>query len=184
MKTKYLSALIVTGAITLASSPAMADSADSPQVNFSCEVTEGVPTTVAQPIGSEEKLTIFHWKDDALSFKPSSSPQQMCDSVATKLEDYSAGGYDLSTISFIGTEEGGIPMICANTGGGPNCSKVLLTLGKAEQPAIVADNVVKAILDESLQQDREVYRDRGVQSTRYPVNFLDMFGFNRKFFGK
>lgn len=184
MKTKYLSALIVTGAISLGSSPAMADSVDAPQVNFSCEVTEGVPTTVAQRVGSEEKLPIFHWKDEALSFKPSSSPQQLCDSVSSKLENYSAEGYDLSTLSFIGTEEGGVPMICASTVGGPNCSKVLLTLGRAEQAEIVADDVVKAILDESLQKEREVYQDRGVQSTSYQVSLWQMLGLNTKIFGK
>ena len=184
MKTKYLSALLVTGAIALGTSPAMADSSDAPQLNFSCQVTEGIPTTVAQPVGSEEKLPIFHWNDEALSLKSSSSPQQLCNSVSAKLEDYSAQGYDLSQISFIGTEQAGLPVICANTAGGPECSKVLLTLGAAEQPAIVANDVVTAILDPSLQQDKEVYKDRGVQSTSYQVNFWQLLGLNTKFFGK
>ena len=185
MKTKYLSALLVTGAITLGTSPAMADSSDAPQLNFFCQVNEGVPTTVAQPVGSEEQLPIFHWKDDVLSLKSSSSPQQICDSVSAKLEDYSAEGYDLSSISFVGTEEAGLPVICATTGGGQGCSKVLLSLKATEQPAQVADEVVTAILDESLQRDRVEYKaDRGVQSTSYRVDIWQLLGLNTKFFGK
>mgnify|MGYP001554400651 CR=1 FL=1 len=184
MKTKYISALLVTGAIAIGTSPAMADSSDTPELNFSCQVTEGTPTTVVQSIGSEEKLPIFHWKKDALLLKSSASPQELCNSVSAKLEDYSAQGYDLSQISFVGTEQAGLPVICANTAGGPECNKVLLTLAATEQPAIVADDVVTAILDQSLQKDKEVYQDRGVQSTSYQVSFWQLLGLNTKFFSK
>lgn len=184
MKTKYISALLVTGALAVGTSPAMADSSDAPQLNFSCQVTEGIPKTMVQPVGSQEKLPIFHWNEEALSMKSSSSPQQLCKSVSAKLEDYSAQGYDLSQISFIGTEQAGLPVICANTVGGPECNKVLLTLGAAEQPAIVADDVVTAILDQRLQRDKEVYQDRGVQSTSYQVSFWQLLGLNTKFFSK
>lgn len=184
MNTKYLSALLVTGAITLGTSPAMADSSDAPQLNFSCQLIEGVPTTVAQPIGTEDSQAIFHWKNEALSLKSSSTPKQMCDSVAAKLEDYSAQGYDLSKMSFVGTEQATLPAICANAAGTPGCSKVLLTLDSADNPARVADDLVSTILDPNLQQKKVVRNDRGIQSTSYQVNFWQLLGLNTKFFTK
>lgn len=184
MKTKYLSAMLLTGAITLATSPARADSSDAARLNFSCQLIEGVPTTVAHSIGTEGTQAIFHWKNEALSLKSSSTPKQMCDSVAAKLEDYSAQGYDLSRVSFIGTEQAELPAICANTAGTPGCSKVLLTLNPASNPAQVADDVVSSILDQSLQQEKIISSDRGIQSTSYQVNFWQLLGLNTKFFSK
>lgn len=186
MKTKYLSALLVTGAMALGTSPAIADSSDTPKLDFSCQVSNGIPTTVAQTLGSETKLPIFHWKESALAYKTDATPQQLCSDVTDKLKDYSAQGYDLSRISFIGTEQAGIPVICANaTSGTSECSKMLLTLNKAEQPAIVADQVVTAILDQSLQKNKVEYKgDRGVQSTSYQVNFWSLLGLNLKLLGK
>ncbi|MBE9044367.1 hypothetical protein IQ255_08115 [Pleurocapsales cyanobacterium LEGE 10410] len=186
MKTKHLSALLVTGTMAALASPVMADSADVPELNFSCQITEGIPTTVAQPAGSEVRQPIFHWRDDAIAYLSSSTPQQMCDGVAAKLEEYSNQGYDLSKINFIGTEQAGLPVICANTAGSPECSKVLLTLTPIEQAANVADRVVSEILDESLKQQKQVVASnkRGVQSTSYQVDFWSLLGLNLKFFGK
>jgi hypothetical protein len=186
MKTKYLSALLVTGTMALGISPAMANSSDAPKLDFSCQVSNNVPMTVAQTAGSETKLPIFHWKESALAYKTDATPQQLCNDVTAKLEDYSAQGYDLSKISFIGTEQEGIPVICASaTSGTSECSKMLLTLDKAEQPAIVADEVVTAILDQSLQKNKVEYKgDRGVQSTSYQVDFWSLLGLNLKFVGK
>jgi Circadian oscillating protein COP23 len=186
MKTKYLSALLVTGAMALGTSPAIANSPDTPELEFSCQVSNGVPITVAQTVGSETQLPIFHWKEAALAYKTDATPQQLCNDVTAKLKDYSAQGYDLSKISFIGTEQEGIPIICANaTSGTSECSKMLLTLDKAEQPAIVADEVVSSILDQSLQNNKVEYKgDRGVQSTSYQVDFWSLLGLNLKFLGK
>lgn len=183
MKTKYFSVLLVTGAISLGTSPARANPADAPQLNFACELNNGVPTTVAQPSGSETTMPIFNWKQEALPQGTSATPQQLCDSVTEKLANYSANGYDLSQITFVGTEQTGLPAICATTAG-KDCSKVLFTLAATDQPAIDADKVVTAILNPELQSNKTVFNDRGVQSTSYEVNFWQLFGLNTKLFGK
>ena len=174
MKTKCLSALLTTAAMFLAT-PAIADSPDDPQVNFSCQVIKGVPTTIAQFVGSEVQLPIFNWKPEVLAMTSSDTPQQLCNMVAEKLENYSAQGYDLSRISFVGTNQNDLPVICANVGG-TSCSKVLLTLRPAKQPALVASNLVDSILDENLQPKKSEYRSRGVQSISYQVDFWSLLG--------
>ena len=185
MKTKRLSALITVGAITVLA-PAAANSAETPELSFSCELTQGVPTTVAQYAKDETKLPIFHWKDEVLASKSSSTPQQLCTMVSQKLENYSAQGYDLSKLSFVGTAQGGLPVICANTSGVPECSKVLLTLSPADQADIVADEVVSGILDKDLPHQKEIVgsNDRGVQSFAYQVDFWSLLGLNLKYLGK
>jgi hypothetical protein len=185
MKTKCLSAILTAGAMTVATT-SVANSAETPQLNFTCEVSQGVPTTVAQYAGDDTKLPIFHWKDEVLASRSTSSPQQLCNMVSEKLESYSAQGYDLSKLSFVGTAEGRLPVICANTAGVPECSKVLLTLAPAQQADIVADKVVSGILDKDLPHQKEIVgtNERGVQSFAYQVDFWSLLGLNLKYIGK
>ena len=178
MKATHISTLLVTSAISLAASPAIADSSDAPQFNFACQISDGVPTTVAQSTDGEKTLSIFNWKQDALASKTLSSPEELCDNVASKLENYSADGYDLSLISFVGTQiNDGLPAICATTGTG-KCSKVLFTLKPANNSKTVAQDLVAAILNPKLQDNKIEFNDRGVQSTSYQVNFWDLFNLN------
>jgi hypothetical protein len=185
MKTKRLSALITVGTITVLSST-VANSHETPELNFSCETIKGVPTTVAQNAENGTKLPVFHWKDKVLASRSSSSSRQLCTMVSEKLENYSVQGYDLSKLSFIGTAQGELPVICANTAGVPECSKVLLTLSPTDRADIVADEVVSGILDKDLSHQKEVVgsNDRGVQSFAYQVDFWSLLGLNLKYFGK
>lgn len=180
MKTKFL-ALLATGAML--ATPATANSPDNTKFNFSCQTKEGVPTTVAQLADNEAQLPVFHWKAEAVANKSEDTPQELCNVVAEKLENYSAQGYDLSSINFVGTEQGGLPVICANAGG-TTCSKILLTLNKTEQPDIVASDLVDSILNENLQSEKIEYRKRGVQSISYQVDFWSLLGLSPKHFGK
>lgn len=184
MKTKCLSALLATGAIALAT-PVLANSPDEPSLNFSCQLTEGIPTTVAQSSESEIQQPIFHWKQEALTSKSSDSPEQLCQMVSEKLENYSAEGYDLSSINFVGTEQGGLPVICANAGE-TDCSKILVSLHPTaeSQAANVAKDVVSSILDKDLQSNKFESRARGVQSISYQVDFWSLLGLRPKFLGK
>lgn len=177
MKTKNLSALLITGAISLGAAPAMAESSNAPQLSFACQMTDGVPTTVAQNEQGQTK-TVFSWKEDALAYKTPSTPKELCDKVTAKLDAYSAD-YDFSKVTFVGTQELGLPVICAATERN-ECSKVLFTLTASNQPAIEADTVVTAILSPELQGKKTIYNDRGVQSTSYEVNFWDLFRFAPK----
>ena len=178
MKARNISTLLVTGAISLAASPAIADSSDAPQFNFACQMSNGVPTTVAQSTDGEKTLPIFNWKQDALAYKTLSSPKELCDNVTAKLAGYSSDGYDVSQMSFVGTQiNEGLPAICATTGG-QKCSKVLFTLNPSNDSQTVAKNVMAAILNPKLQSNKVEFNDRGVQSTSYQVNFWDLFNLN------
>ncbi len=180
MKIKHLSVLLASGFLTLGASPTMAESSESNELSFSCQVNQGIPTTMAQQTDGKTSVPVFHWKNDVLP--SSANAEQLCNSVSAKLEDYSAQGYDLSSLSFGASEEAGLPAICANTSESRGCSKVLFTLAPAEKPEIVADEVLTAILDKNLQQKPVKFNDRGVQSTSYQVNLLSLLGLDLKLF--
>lgn len=184
MKTKCWSALLAIATLAL-TTPALANSTNEPQLKFSCQIREGVPVTIAESTQSSAKLPIFHWKPAALRYRSSDSPQQLCNMVSKKLENYSAQGYDLSSISFVGTEQSNLPVICANAGQS-DCSKILLTLHPdlESEPETVAQNVVDLILDKNLQQTKVETVARGVQSISYQVDFWSLLGLKPKFLGK
>ncbi len=181
MRTQYISTLLLTSTVVLAAFPAIAGSSDVPQFNFACQMTDGVPTTVAQDAQSGETRPIFNWKKEVLVNRTPSSPKELCDNVTAKLEGYSTDGYDLSQISFVGTKIGdNLPVICATSSGGRDCKKVLFTLNTSstiESPT-VAQDVVAALLSPELQGNKVTFNDRGVQSTSYQVNFWDLFNLN------
>lgn len=181
MKTQYIYRLLITSGVLLAASPAIADSSDAPQFNFACQMADGVPTTVAQDAETGETRPVFNWKQEVLVNKTPSSPEELCDNVTAKLEGYSAEGYDLSRISFVGTKIGdNLPAICATSSGGRDCKKVLFTLNASstQKSPNVAQDVVTALLNPELQNNKVVFNDRGVQSTSYQVNFWDLFNLN------
>lgn len=166
--------------------PLHANSSEEPQLNFSCQVTEGVPTTVAMNTETDAQLPIFHWKKEALETKSNDSPEELCNMVADKLENYSAQGYDLSQINFVGTVvQDELPAICANAAES-GCGKVLLTLSpnKDVAPATVASDVVGLILDKNLNPQKTESRERGVQSISYRVDFWSLLGLTPKFLTK
>ena len=179
MKAEHISTLLLTGAITLAASPAMANSSDAPQFSFACQMNDGVPTTVAKNAETGATRPVFNWKQEVLANKTPSSPKELCDNVTEKLEGYSTQGYDISQISFVGTNiaNTGLPAICATSSGGRDCSKVLFTLNadSTNESPNVAQEVVTALLNPALQTNKMVYNDRGYQSTSYQVNFWDLF---------
>ena len=179
MKAEHISTLLLTGAISLAASPALANSSDAPQFSFACQIDDGVPTTVAKDAQSGATRPVFNWKQEVLANKTSSTPKELCDNVTAKLEGYSTQGYDLSQISFVGTSipNTGLPAICATSSGGKDCSKILFTLKKESSidSPNVAQEVVTALLNPALQDNKVVFNDRGVQSTSYQVNFWDLF---------
>ena len=173
MTIKHLSALLATSALAVAATPAFAESSQLPDVNFACQ-TGDVPTTVAQTADDSVSKPIFHWKSDVLP--GSLNAEQLCNSVAAKLEDYSAKGFDLSSIKFNSGEQAGLPAICAS-GEARGCDLVLFTLAPAKEPFKVANDVLNDILDKSLQGEKREYRVRGIQSTSYQVDFWSLFGF-------
>lgn len=177
MKTKYLSMYLAAGTMAIAS-PAMANSSDSGRLSFSCQMVNGVPTTVAQSAENKSKIAIFLWQQQALANRTSDSPEVLCRDVSQKLEDY-AVDYDLSNVNFIGTTTtlgDDVPTICANAGGA-ECGKVLFTLNKTtEKASTVAGNLVDSILAQNLQPQKTTLTTRGVQSISYQVDFWSLLG--------
>lgn len=174
MKTKYISACLATGLLSLGASSSWAESSSVAKLNFSCQNNQGIPTTVAQKSGSETVVPVFHWKNEALP--TSMDAKQLCDRVSAKLEDYSAQDYDLSTLGFSSAEQAGLPAICATGKDNGDCSLVLFTLAPTDNPVNSANEVLDAILDRSLQSNKHVSSDRGVQSISYQVNLWDILG--------
>ena len=147
MTIKHLSVLLATSALAVVGTPAFAESTQSPDLNFACQNGD-IPTTVAQTAEGSVSIPVFHWKSEVL---PSyANAQQLCNSVAAKLEDYSAQGYDLSSIDFNGVEQAGLPVICASEQP-KGCDKVLFTLKPEKNSVKATERVLTAILDKSFQ---------------------------------
>ncbi|MEL6579070.1 MAG: COP23 domain-containing protein [Cyanobacteria bacterium J06621_12] len=178
MNSNFVPVLLTAGVLAIATST-VANSADAPEFSISCQMVDGVHTTVAQSGENETQVSIFHWKEEALANRTSNTPEELCNEVSQELADYSLD-YDFSNISFIGTAQGGLPTICANAGG-RGCGNTLFTLDKTtEEPAVVAGNVVDAILAQNLQPEKSKLVTRGVQSISYQVNFWSLLGFGSK----
>jgi hypothetical protein len=168
---------LVTSLLSLAASSVSAESSQSPEMSFSCQLKEGVPTTVAQETDGNKSVSVFHWKEEVLPH--SADAKQLCDRVSAKLEDYAAQGYDLSTIGFTSSEMAGLPSICA-AGENGDCSLVLFTLSPTEKPIDAANKVLTAILDKDLQGNQLTPKNtRGVQSITYQVNIWSLLGFQK-----
>ena len=123
---------------------------------------------------------MFHWNPDSVT--TSLTPQQLCDSVSQKLNNYLAEGNDLSSLTFKGSitfEEGKpmcLPAVCIASQDNP-CKLPLFTLEPSERPELVANNALAAILDQDLQTNPIESTKRGVQSTSYQVDFWQLLGF-------
>jgi hypothetical protein len=177
VRIKHLSVLLVTSLLSLAASSVSAESSQSPEMSFSCQLKEGVPTTVAQETDGNKSVSVFHWKEEALPH--SVDAKQLCERVSAKLEDYAAQGYDLSTLGFTSSEMAGLPSICA-AGESGDCSVVLFTLSPTEKPIDAANKVLTAILDKDLQGNQlALASTRGVQSITYQVNIWSLLGFQK-----
>ena len=178
MKTKYLSSLLTTTALALGMNLVFGVSTvASEQVStvaseqiFACQSNGREITTVAQTNDSEG-LPVFHWNRDAIPNLD--NPQQLCDSVSQKLNDYLAEGNDLSSVTFKAQVVMGLPAICV-AGKNEQCDRLLFTLKPAAKPDLTANNALAAILDKDLQTSSTTSASRGYQSTSYNVNLWQL----------
>ena len=185
MKNSYLrSSTMATVAVGFLMSVAQ-NSALASDATFVCESNEGTPTTIIKSNAGATQ-PIFHWKLDAASV--SNTPEELCDSVTQKLNQYATAGNDLSSLAFIPTtisvndgEMTGLPAVCV-AGESEPCQLTLFTLNTAgadnsQTPKTIAGKALDTILDPALKSNVVPSRDRGVQSTSYRVNFWDLLGF-------
>lgn len=169
MNLKYLSPILAASAIAVGATSVLSESTVTQEQKIFCESNNGTPTTVAMVQG--ETKPIFHWRSDALP--PSANPQELCQNVSTKLENYPAQENQLSFGSY---DQGGLPAICAEATPG-KCNLVLFTLAPAENPIEEGNRVLEGILDSNLQKNKQISNARGVQSISYPVTFWQLLGF-------
>ncbi len=187
MKTKYLSsfltsALLALGMTSIAGVPKVTSESTATVISepiFSCQLSEGTPTTVAKT--SDDRLQpVFHWNLDEVPTLL--NPQQLCDSVSQKLNNYLAEGNDLSSLTFKAgvtfqeEEPVSLPAICVADRDEP-CKLLLFTLEPSERPDLVANDVLVAILDKDLQTSPVASPTRGIQSIGYKVNLWQLLGF-------
>ena len=175
MSFKYVSSLLATSVLAITAVPAWGEAELPLDLSFSCQVKNGVPVTVVQGQGNQQP--IFHWNNNNL---PESIDSEFaCNKVAQRLDYHAATGYDMTNLSFIGSQQGGLPAICA-TKDSRDCSVLLLTLAPTEKPQESARLLLSSIIDKDLSANKVELTDRGLQSTVYPVSFLELF-LGRKF---
>ncbi|MEM8674753.1 MAG: COP23 domain-containing protein [Cyanobacteria bacterium P01_G01_bin.67] len=172
MENRDLSSLLITaalavGMILLADIPTAAS-----EPAFSCELDEGNITTVATNNDGGWQ-PVFHWnRDGEINI---ANPQQLCDSVSQKLNNYFAKGNNLSSVTFKAKEQMGLPAVCVAEQDN-QCNLLLFTLQPSSTPEHFANSVLAAILDRDLQTSPIKSQDRGVQSIAYEVNFWQLLG--------
>lgn len=172
MNIKHLSPLIVASTIVLGATPSFAESTSNSNATFFCEVNDGVPITVAKN-AEGETVSFFHWNNSSV-LKQQSNPQQLCNSVSSKLNNYSQNTN--SAPIFRAYEQAGLPTICVSSSEN-TCDSILFTLEPTENPLNTANEVLVSILDKNLQNNPvQSTVDRGLQSTSYKVDFWTLLG--------
>lgn len=179
MKTKNLLSLstFITATLTLTAISQQQVKASEPI--FFCKSNQDIPKTIAKNKDGQAK-PIFHWNLNELN--TSAKPQQLCNSVTQKLNDYHQAGNDLSSLIFkaatVLDDESltTLPAVCATEAENP-CKVPLFTLSPSENPQIAASQALDSILVQELQTSRLGAQTRGLQSTSYEVDFWQLLGF-------
>ena len=175
MSFKPLSPLLAVSVLAVSTVPAWGESEFPIDLSFSCQVENGIPVTVVQGEGSQQ--SIFHW--DSANLPESIDSEVVCNEVAIKLDSHVVTESDMTNLKFIGSQQGGLPAICA-TQDARECSVLLLTLAPTEKPPETARLFLSSIIDKDLTADRVELNDRGFQSTVYPANLWTLV-LGRKF---
>ena len=176
MKNQFL--LLSTSATAVISTIAITKPALASEATFHCQANGEVPTTVIKSSSGTEQ-SIFNWELNPEQV--AATPDELCNSVTQKLNDYTSAGNDLSSLTFRGStvfnddeDLSSLPAVCISGETEP-CKIPLFTLKPSEDPS-VASNVLNSILDPALQNRAVKSGDRGFQSTSYEVNFWDLLG--------
>lgn len=172
MKNKYVSSLLATATLTLGMALIAGEPSFASKLDFSCQSHDGSLTTVATN-NDGAKQSVFHWNSDQASNL--TNPQQLCNSVSQKLNNYLAKDKQLSSLTFKPQEHGGLPAICVAEQN-KQCSLLLFTLEPDSEPYEFASTTLASILDQDLQTTPIRSSDRGIQSTAYQVNFWQLLG--------
>ncbi|MEO0835960.1 MAG: COP23 domain-containing protein [Cyanobacteria bacterium J06642_3] len=173
MEPRYLSSSLTTAVLTFGMSLIGGIPTAASEAVFSCESDQGRLTTVATNKDLIQQ-PVFHW---SRTQEPTvANPQQLCNSVSQKLNNYIAQGNSLSAVTFRAQSQMDLPAVCVAESDKP-CSLLLFTLAPNPKPDQFANAILTEILDGDLQTSPVKSQDRGVQSIAYEVDFWQLLGF-------
>ena len=178
MKSQHLLFLPTLTTLVLGMVVIEGKSAVASDAMFHCQSNQAAFSTVAKTSSGAEQ-PIFHWKLDPAT--TSNTPEELCNSVTQKLNEYISAGNDLSSLTFkastvFNDDEAmtSSPAVCVEGEGDP-CKLPLFTLNPSDNLNAAGD-ALDLILDPALQSSAVKSQDRGFQSTSYKVNFWDLLG--------
>lgn len=139
MLSKYLATLtgaaVLTGLGAILAQPSQAQS-----IQFSCEMNDGLPTTVARNVSTGASLPVVHWYSRYFN-QSGYDPMTRCQQVSSRFQSArNSGRLDYITAGIVN----GLPVVCAtNAGGSCNNSNVLFTL----KPGTNAASTLQRLFD-------------------------------------
>ena len=174
---KSLIALLTSTILSCSITSAWGQESNKLEITFACEDDNGLPITVAKNKNNEEQTeTIFYWREEALTDKTFSSPQELCNDVSLKINKM-AQDYDLSSFAVVATEVVSRPVICISSNNN-SCSKVLFAMRPTSQPVITADRTLTAILNPKIvenQRQKDRFNMRAHLQQDYEIDFTELF---------
>ncbi len=188
MKFKHFSPILAAASLALGATSAWGESQASQTNkvgNFYCTNNNGNIATVAKNKQGGEQA-IFRWSAEAMNDKALSKSlngQQLCQDVATKLDNYIANGGRIAAFNTYHKDKLP-PAICATATetSADSCNLVLFTL---EPGASLADSnrVLDNLLDSRWKQEKiaSASNERGVQAITRKVNFMELLFGNSDF---
>jgi hypothetical protein len=177
MKFQLFSPILAAAAVALSAASALSESQPTKTNNFYCSNNNGIYSTMVKSSEGGGQA-IFNWSQAAMSDKAlprTLSSQELCQSVATKLDNQIAQGGNIAAFS-TNIKEGFPPVICAKSdaSASDSCNLVLLSLEPGSTSAD-SNRVLDKILDQRWKQDKiaTASNERGVQALAgYKVDFL------------
>lgn len=167
---KSLISLLTSTVVTLAIFPALAKSETPSNITFACEDNQGIPVTVAKN-NKGTTQAIFHWKQVALPNQ--TIPQETCNLVTEKLNDYVNQSDDLSELWIQPGDIAHVPVICVERQP-QNCEVVIFSFAPSSVPTSIAHNTLEQILDRKMLNEN-TYKYKEKQGFLVKINFSQLF---------
>ncbi|MGK7901476.1 MAG: COP23 domain-containing protein [Hormoscilla sp.] len=157
---------VLAGAVIIMSAASAIGQSQSPGIKFTCEMRNGIPTTMATDSQAKSQA-VFHWQADP--WFHNQSPEQLCQEVSKKLQSYYDGGGQGSSFNVHKMPGINRPAICVEVEVESNseetsCSRRLFTLASnysQEESEKVLDSILDSKLKTAFSQERGDHRRIG-----------------------
>lgn len=153
MKLMTLWSPVLAGAVIIMSAADALGQSQSPGIKVTCEMRNGIPTTMATA-SQARSLAVFHWQAD--TWFHNKDAQTLCEDVSQKLQRYYDGGGQGSSFNVHETAIGK-QAICVESKPGESCSRMLFTLA-SNYSQEESQKILDSILDSNLKTTSD---DRG-----------------------